>query len=388
LPPAGKALMARTDKEVAIIGVGYTPLSRRPEHPETELAISACCAAAQDAGINPSAIDGINIQVHHYPPPDTGAIVKGLGLTEVRWSIDGGLGVGPLGRAAEVVDAGLCEAVVVCKVMNTMAPVTTPEIDPETGVVGGPPQFDLPYGLGYTMQRVGFLKRRWMERYCITDEQVGWLCVVQRQHALLNPNAVMKKPLTLGEYRQSRWIADPIHLLDCDYPVNGAYAYIVGRPELALAAGTKPIRLLAWAGPGEGDSIPHLRPEGGRGMNPWAREVYRDSGLGPEQMDVWMLYDGFSFLAMQWMEELGLVGPGESGAYVEGGERILYSGEHPMNTHGGQLSEGRMHAAGHLLEAVQQLRGSAGARQSAHADRAIVSSAYPFNGAVAILGEQ
>jgi len=377
--------LPRTEKPVAIVGVGYTPLTRSPEAAETDLAVAACRAAADDAGIDPAAIDGINIQVHHYPPPDTGTIVAGLGMRDVRWSVEGGLGVGSLARAAQVVDAGDCDIAVVCKVMNTVAPVNTPPIDPETGGVGGDDQFEVPYGLGYSMQRVGFMKRRWMDRFGVTDDQVGWLCVTERQHALMNPNAVMKKPLTIEEYTASRWIAEPVHLLDCDYPINGAYAYLVARPE--AADGSRPPAVLrAWAGPGQGDDIPHLRPEGGDGLNRWGREVYTAAGLGPKDMDVWMLYDGFSFLALQWMEELGLVPPGEAGAYVEGGTRIRYDGDHPVNTHGGQLSEGRMHAAGHILEAVQQVRGTAGDRQAARATHAIVSSAYPYNGAVAIVG--
>jgi len=376
--------MATTENPVAIIGVGYTELSRVPEKPETDLAVAACRAAAEDAGIGFDAVSGINIQVHHYPPPDTGAIVRELGITDVRWSVEGGLGVGALARAAQIVDAGICDAVVVCKIMNTIAPVNVPDIDPETGGVGGTAQFEVPYGLGYTMQRVGFLKRRWMHRYGITDDQVGWLCVTQREHALLNPHAIMKKPLTIEEYRASRWIADPVHLLDCDYPVNGAFAYIVGRPELATAS--KPVSILSWSGAGRGDTMPHLRPEADDGINRWAHEVYTDACLGPKDMDVWMLYDGFSFLAMMWMEQLGLVEPGESGAYVEGGERIRFDGEHPVNTHGGQLSEGRLHATGHILEAVQQVRGTAGARQAVRADHAVVSSAYPHDGSVAIFG--
>jgi acetyl-CoA acetyltransferase len=119
-----------------------------------------------------------------------------------------------------------------------------------------------------------------------------------------------------------------------------------------------------------------------------AHELYDDTGLRPADMDVWMLYDGFSFLAMQWMEHLGLVPPGESGAYVQGGDRIRHTGEHPLNTHGGQLSEGRMHATGHILEAFQQVRGTAGERQAARAEHAIVSSAYPYNGGVAVLGRR
>lgn len=380
--------MPTTDKPVAIIGVGYTPLTRMPDCPETQLAIAACRAAAEDAGIASAAIDGINIQVHHYPPPDTAAIVAGLGIGDIHWSVEGGLGVGALARAAQVVDAGICDAVVVCKIMNTIAPVNTPDIDADTGGVAGTDQFEVPYGLGYTMQRVGFMKRRWMHRYGITDDQVGWLCVTQRRHAQLNPHAILQKPLTLEEYRESRWIAEPVRLLDCDYPVNGAFAYVLGRPRLAEAMGTVPVDLLGWSGPGEGDVIPHLRPEAADGIGPLARELYADTGLQPADVDVWLLYDGFSFLAMQWMEQLGLVPPGESGHYVEGGERILHTGEHPVNTHGGQLSEGRMHATGHILEAVQQARGTAGARQARRADHVIVSSAYPFNGAVALFGRR
>lgn len=380
--------MARTDRRVALVGAGTTSLSRAPERPETELAVEACRLAAHDAGIEPADIDGINIQVHHYPPPDTGAIARGLGMREVRWSAEGGLGVGALARAAQVVDAGEATAVVVCKVMNTVAPVDTPEIDPSSGSIGGFGQFEVPYGLGYSMQRVGFMKRRFMDLHRVSDEQIGWVCVTERAHALLNPNAIMTQPLTVDEYLVSRWIAEPIHVLDCDYPVNGAYAYLVARPELAVGAGTTPVDLIAWAGPGDGDRIPHLRPEPTQGLGPVARELYADSGLRPGDFDVWMLYDGFSFLSMMWMEELGLVPWGEVGAYVEGGERIAHTGEHPLNTHGGQLSEGRMHAAGHIVEAFRQARGVAGARQARRAEHVVVSSAYPYNGGAAVLGRR
>ncbi len=378
--------MSATDHPVAIVGAGYTDLTRKPERPEAELAVEACRLAAEDAGLDPAELDGINLQTHHDPPLDTPAIARVLGMRHVRWREDGGLGIGALARAAQALDAGHCTAVVVCKIMNTVAPVNTPVINPETGSVPGPGQFEVPYGLGYTMQRVGFMMRRWMHRYAITEDQVGWLTVVQRRHAMLNPRAIFDEPLTLEDYSTSRFIAEPVHLLDCDYPVNGAFAYVLTRGDIARLLNPDPVMVLGWAGEGAGDMIPHLRPEEEHELNPSAMELYRDTGLSPQDMDVWMLYDGFSFLAMQWMEQLGLVGPGESGAYVEGGERISHTGEHPVNTHGGQLSEGRLHAAGHILEAFQQIRGTAGVRQAAKADRAIVSSAFPYNGAVAILG--
>jgi acetyl-CoA acetyltransferase len=371
-----------------MIGAGYTGLTRKPERSAAELAVESCKNAAADAGLNPASIDGLYLQTHHGKSPDVSAIAARIGIRDVHWSCDGGLGVGALARAAQAIDAGECSSVLVCKLMDTIAPINTPVIDPSTGRVSGPEQFEVPYGLGYTMQRVGFLMRRWMERYAIKAEQIGWLAVAQRRHALLNPRSVFSDPLTLDEYMSSRWIAEPVRLLDCDYPVNGAFAYLLARDDIARGLSSDPVWLLGWAGPGMGDTIPHLRPEDPPGPNRWVKELYRDTGLSPSDLDVWMLYDGFSFLAMQWMEALALVEPGESGAYVDGGARIAHTGEHPLNTHGGQLSEGRMHAAGHILEAFQQVRGTAGARQARRADRAVITSAFPYNGAAAVLGRR
>ena len=110
--------------------------------------------------------------------PDTAAIAKGIGMREVRWSRDGGgLGIVPAGIAAQALEAGECNIVVVCKIMNTIAPVSTPQISPDSGGVAGDQQWEVPYGLGYAMQRVGLSARRYMTRYGITEEQVGWLVV-------------------------------------------------------------------------------------------------------------------------------------------------------------------------------------------------------------------
>ncbi len=378
--------MTRTANPTAFVGCGYTDVTRHPAKSEIDLGVEACARAAEDAGLEPGDLDGINIQVHHYPPPDTGEIVARLGMHEVKWTEDGGIGVTAIARAADAVARGRCDRVVVCKIMNTVAPVLTPLIDPDTGRVGGQAQFDVPYGLGYTMQGIGLTTRRWMHRYKITSEQVGWLCTTQREHARLNPHAVLHDPLTLDEYLASRWIADPVRLLDCDYPVNGAYAYVMTRVDAARDLRHPPVLLLSWAESSHDQMAYNNLPEElGDGPTGWLSEIYRDAGIGPDELDVWMLYDGFSFFAMQWMESLGLVPRGESGSYVEGGRRIGIDGEHPVNTHGGQLSEGRLHGAGHILEAVQQLRGNAGARQANKADHAVVTTSFPNTGAAAIL---
>lgn len=376
--------MTATATGVAIVGCGYTELTRTPRATIAELAVEACRDAAQDAGLSTTSLDGINIQMHHGTPP-TSEVAAGLGMT-IRWSADGGLGVAALARAALALDAGVCDYIAVCKVMSSENPVNTPLIDPETGRVGGLNQFDVPYGLGYTMQRIGLTSRRWMNRYGITAEQLGWLCITEREHAMMNPHAFFRTPLTMDEYLGSRWIADPVRLLDCDRPVNGAWAYVITRVDRANALRHRPVEVASWVdSPIEMLDFYLLEEDLGPAPSTWLRPLYADAGVGPAELDVWMLYDGFSFFPLQWMEALNLVPRGESGPYVEGGTRIHHDGEHPLNTHGGQLSEGRLHGAGHILEAVQQLRGTAGERQRPDARHAVVTTAFSNTGAAAIL---
>lgn len=334
--------------------------------------------------MDPAIVDGINPQVHHYPPPDTEIIIKGIGMKEARWKREGGLGILPAGIAAQAIEAGECDSVLIVKIMNTSAPVATPQIDPDSGGVAGPTQFEVPYGLGYSMQRVGMNARRYLHRYNYKEEDLGWLPVVERENALLNPWAVMDTPMTIDDYMASRYIAEPIKLFDCDMPVNGAFAILMTREEIAKDLKHKPVFLKSWAG-SDVTIQDHLLGEQLEGITPLAEEIYRDAGLGPADMDVWFPYDGFSFFGPQWFENLGLVGRGEAGDYMKGGDNMRIGADHPVNTHGGQLSEGRLHGMGHLLEATQQLRGTAGPRQAKKADTAIMSSVFPFTGAAGIL---
>jgi acetyl-CoA acetyltransferase len=203
---------------------------------------------------------------------------------------------------------------------------------------------------------------------------------------MLNPNAFFKEPLTMDDYLSSRWIADPVRLLDCDRPVNGAWAYVITSEDIAKTTTHDPVFVLSWVdSPIEMLEFYLLEEDLGPAPSPWLRPLYAESGLTPDDLDVWMLYDGFSFFPLQWMEALNLVPRGGSGPYVEGGTRIRFDGEHPTNTHGGQLSEGRLHGAGHILEAVQQLRGTAGLRQRDGAQNAVVTTAFSTTGAAAIL---
>jgi acetyl-CoA acetyltransferase len=373
----------RPDRPVFIVGIGVTELRREQDRDDEALVVEATRAALDDAGLEASQVSGLNVQSHHEPGPDVGAVARSLGAGSITWAPTGGLGVPGLATAAKAVVAGRTDVAVVCKVMNTATALNVPVVDPETRRVGGADQFELPYGLGYTVQRAALVQRRWAVSRRVTAEQLGTLCVVQREHAMLNDNAFFRKPLTLSDYLDSRVICDPIRLYDCDYPVNGAYAYVI-TADPALAAHGRAVAVRGWTH-GIGDAMPHIRPEGEPGTRPDVAGLYTDLGITPSHLSALMLYDGFSFLAAQWVERLGVVEAGLVGEYVGDPENIRFDGRTPLNTHGGQLSEGRMHAAGHLLEAVRQLRNEAGPRQAVDPEWVAVTTAFPATGGVALL---
>ena len=367
---------------VHLVGIGVTELRRRGSPEDVELAVAACRGALADAGVDPNAVDGINIQSHHSPAPDVAAIALKTGLKRITWAPEGGIGAPGLAAAVGAILSGRATTALVCKVMNTATSLNQPIIDPDTHQVRGRDQFELPYGLGYTVQRAALVQRRWTTLRHVTAEQLGTLCVVQREHATLNDNAVMRSPLTLTEYLESRMVCDPIRLFDCDYPVGGAYAYLV-TGDAGVSDPGRAVTVRGWTA-GRPDDMPHIRDEAA-GIRPDIRQLYSDLGISVGDISAFMLYDGFSYLAAQWLEYTGVVQPAAIGPYIGEPSNLRFDGPTPLNTHGGQLSEGRMHGAGHILEAVRQLRGEAGARQIPGAERAIVSTAFPSSGAVAIL---
>lgn len=371
-----------TSSTLNLVGIGATELRRKDERQDVDLVVAACQAALADAGVEPEAVDGINVQSHHSPGPDVAAITRRIGLKGVTWAPEGGIGVPGLTAAAEAILSGRAGTTLVCKVMNLATSLNQPVVDPDTHEVGGRDQFELPYGLGYTVQRAALVQRRWTSSRQVTPEQLGTLCVVQREHATLNENAVFRSPLSLSEYLESRIVCDPIRLFDCDYPVGGAYAYLLTGDAGASESG-RAVALRGWTS-GGADDMPHIRGEG-EGVRPDIQKLYSDLGISVRHLDAFMLYDGFSYLAAQWLEYIGVAEAGAIGPYIGEASNLRFDGPTPLNTHGGQLSEGRMHAAGHILEAVRQLRGEAGPRQIRQAERAIVSTAFPSTGAVAIL---
>jgi acetyl-CoA acetyltransferase len=170
-------------------------------------------------------------------------------------------------------------------------------------------------------------------------------------------------------------ITTPFGLYDCDVPCDGAVAVIVSAvetvadrpmpPVLVEAVGTAVLERLSW----DQDTLDYLPQSQGPSAHLWTR-----TDLRPSDVDIALLYDGFTFNALSWLEGLGFCGPGEATDYIAGGKTIALGGELPLNPHGGQLSAGRLHGYGFVREAMLQLRGLAHGRQVTGARVAVVTA--------------
>jgi acetyl-CoA acetyltransferase len=203
-----------------------------------------------------------------------------------------------------------------------------------------------------------------MKTYGVSEEEIARVAVLQREHAARNPRAVFYgQPLAVADVINSRYIAKPVHLLDCDMPVNATVAFIVTSSERAVDLRQPPVLIHGWAHGRSGDPSLESWSRYESGVSAiCANRLWRLTGLSAKDIHTANLYDGYSIIFLQWLEELGFCGPGQAVHYLAEGHTKL-GGAVPMNTAGGALSEGRTHSAGHLAETVLQLRHAAESRQ-------------------------
>jgi acetyl-CoA acetyltransferase len=229
--------------------------------------------------------------------------------------------------------------------------------------VGGPFQFSMPYGSFTGSHFAGLYMQRHMAEYGTKEEDFGAFAVAQREFAVANPTeSFFHSPLTIDEYMDSRYIAKPLHLLDCDYPVDSSSALIFTTEERARDLKQKAVFFDAWAS-GTTKEADFSLVEDMTHSSPWmaARRMWSKTDLKPADVGVAGLYDGFTFIAMQWLEALGFCGEGESGPFVTAGNTRA-GGVIPTNTDGGACNVGRRHGANFFIEVTRQLRGTAGDR--------------------------
>ncbi|ORI26118.1 lipid-transfer protein [Rhodococcus sp. 1168] len=353
----------------AIVGIGATEFSKNSGRSELQLACEAIVAALADAGIDPSEVDGLST----FTAETNGEaiVARNTGLGELKFfsriGYGGGAACATVQQAAMAVATGVADVVVCYRAFNE-----------RSGTRYGLGQHDrpmdstadraayawlTPQGLSTPAQWVAMFARRYMHEYGATSEDFGRVAVVARAHAAVNPAAwFYNRPITLEDHQNSRWIAEPLHLLDCCQETDGGQALVIVSTERARDLKHAPA-IVRGAAQGSGRDqhmmASYYRPEitGIPEMGVVAKQLYGQSGLTPADISAAILYDHFTPLVLPQLEELGFCGRGEAKDFIREGN-LEIGGSLPTNTHGGQLGEAYLHGVNGIAEAVRLLRGT------------------------------
>lgn len=360
----------------AVVGIGATEFSKDSGRSELKLAVEAVRAALDDAGLSPTDVDGLVTFTMDTSPEITVAQAAGIGELSFfsRIHYGGGAACATVQQAALAVASGVAEVVVCYRAFNERSGrrfgsgVQHREPSAEGTALG----WNLPFGLLTPASWVAMAAQRYLHTYGLTPEAFGHVAVTDRRHAATNPAAhFYEKPITLADHAASRWIVEPLRLLDCCQETDGGQAIVVTSAERARDLPHPPAVIVAaaqGAGRAQEQMTSFYRDDltGLPEMGVVARQLWRTSGLAPGDIDVGIVYDHFTPFVLMQLEEFGFCKPGEAADFVA--EDTL-----PLNTHGGQLGEAYLHGMNGIAEAVRQLRGTS-ANQIPGAGRALVTA--------------
>jgi acetyl-CoA acetyltransferase len=378
----------------AIAGIGQTEFSKNSGRSELQLAAEAVRAALDDAGLRPSEVDGLT--TFSMDTSQEIEVARSVGIGDLtffsRVEYGGGAAVGVLLHAAMAVATGVAKTVVVYRAFNERSGRRY-----STGISEGIVTSDaihwswyLPFGLLTPPSWVAMFAQRYMHETGCTSLDLGRVAVLTRKHAVNNPNAWFHgRPITLEDHQASRWIAEPLRLLDCCQESDGGCAQVVTSLDRARDLRQPPavIRGVAQAAGADQEqmtslyrpSLAHL-PE----MDLVARQVYAMSGLGPRDVDAAVLYDAFTPIVLWQLESFGFCGRGEAKDFVKDGNLEL-GGRLPTNTNGGQLSEAYIHGMNGVNEGVRLVRGTS-VNQPGRAEHVLVTGGVGVPTSGMILG--
>ncbi|MDT7556817.1 MAG: 17-hydroxy-3-oxo-4-pregnene-20-carboxyl-CoA lyase [Pseudonocardiales bacterium] len=352
----------------AIAGIGATDFSKDSRRSELQLAAEAVRAALADAGLEPSDVDGLvtfamdaNAEI---------AVARELGVPELRFfsriPYGGGAACATVQHAAMAVATGIADVVVCYRAFNERSGSRFGRVQAAAVAAGTSSGIDngwhYPVGLSTPAATVAMFARRYQHEFGATSEDFGRVAVAMRRHAATNPNAWFHgRPITLEEHQASRWIVEPLHLLDCCQETDGAVAIVVTSASRARDLPHRPA-VITGAAQGSGSDqftmTSYYREDlaGLPEMGLVGRQLWQQAGIGPADVQVALLYDHFTPFVLVQLEELGFCGRGEARHLVADGG-IELDGALPVNPHGGQLGEAYIHGMNGIAEAVRQLRG-------------------------------
>jgi acetyl-CoA acetyltransferase len=375
--------MMKHNTDVAICGIGATEFSKDSGRSELRLAIEAIGSAIANAGLRNEDIQGL-VSFTYEGNPET-AIAKNLGISELtffsRVPYGGGAACGTLAHAVQAVATGVAQTVVCFRAFNERSGERYGRDQGRDALYyteRWSRSWYRVFGMNTAASRLALTARRYMHEYGATSEDFGQVVVAQRKHAATNPNAFFyQKPITLEDHQNSRWIVDPLHLLDCCQESDGGVAVVVTSLERARDLAQAPVVIRAaaqgMAGGCEDMATSYYGPDTAflHDSAVAARQIWDRSGIRASDIQTAILYDHFSPFVLMQLEAYGFCGRGEARHFISDG-RIEVGGALPINPHGGLIGEAYIHQMNGIAEAVRQVRGTA-VNQVANVENVLVT---------------
>ncbi|AYJ87103.1 lipid-transfer protein [Sphingomonas paeninsulae] len=354
--------------KAAIVGIGATEFSKNSGRSELRLAVEAITSALEDAGIDREEVDGLCTYTMDNNPEIE--VFRNIGGRQLKFfsrvHYGGGAACAPVMQAAMAVATGVAEVVVCYRAMNERSQYrfgsgyTPPPVPNAESAHYG---YYVPFGLVSPASWVAMAAQRYMYETGATSEDFGRVSVACRRHAANNPKAwFYQRPITLDDHQASRWIVEPLHLLDCCQESDGAQAIVVTSAARAAKL-RQPPAIIRAAAQGAADDqqmmTSYYRPDISRlsEMDLVAEQLYAQAGVGPDAIRTATLYDHFSPFVLPQLEAFGFAGRGQAKDFVREGS-LEIGGRLPVNTNGGQLGEAYIHGMNGIAEGVRQVRGT------------------------------
>jgi len=345
----------------AVTGVGETEYMRGTDRTALSLQLDASLRAIADAGLKPTDIDGV---IPYGPGAVAEDVATNFGIRDLRFSattpMGGASAVAAIQCAMAAIHAGICRHVLLSIGRTGFSGGrigARVQQMPQFRVIG---EFEMPSGAIAPAQLYAVMARRHMELYGTTSLHFAEIAVSTRNNALRNPNATMRRPMTVEDHQNSRMISDPLRLLDCSLESDGGAAVVISAAECARDTAKPPVLVMGVAeGHPDSPSAITQRPDMTTlGLAKAAPHAFAMAGVTPDDIDVAEIYDCFTYNVLCQIEDAGFCKKGDGGPFIASGA-IRIDGRLPVNTHGGLLSQAHMAGMNHIVELVRQLRGEA-----------------------------